>query len=47
MAKQSKKKRTPKDINQLAAFIVKETTEQPEDAKLATSKRKPAIAKNT
>jgi hypothetical protein len=28
MAKQSGKKKTPKDINKLAAFIVKETAEE-------------------
>lgn len=40
MPKKSSKKRTPKDINQLAAFIVKETTENSEDAKLATPRHK-------
>ena len=29
MSKQSGKKKTPKDINKLAAFIVKQTTEEP------------------
>jgi hypothetical protein len=28
MLKKSNKKKTPKDINKLAAFIVKETTEE-------------------
>ena len=28
MSKQSNKKKTPKDVNQLAAFIVRESTEE-------------------
>lgn len=31
MAKQLRKKKTPKDINQLAAFIVEETTKDKDD----------------
>lgn len=45
MAKQAKKRRTPKDINQLAAFIVKETTEKSEDDKLAAPRHKPIAPK--
>jgi hypothetical protein len=32
MPKRSSKKKTPKDINQLAAFIVEQTTAEPEEA---------------
>lgn len=37
MAKQQSKKRTPKDINKLAAFIVEQTTKESERSELSTS----------
>lgn len=42
MAKQSKKKRTPKDINQLAAFIVEQTTKESDNkTQMSPNEKKP------
>ena len=46
MPKQLNKKKPPKDINQLAAYIVKETTEKSEDTKSVAPPHKPAPTKN-